>query len=298
MARDDEKGEIHYGADDNASGVAVVLEIAEHLADLKRRGQLRIIRDIEFAAWSGEELGLLGSKHYVDALCEELGGTDDLSSEIAAYVNLDMVGRMNEQLILNGIGSSPVWRREVERRNVPIGLPLSLSDDSYLPTDATSFYIKGVPVLHAFTGSHAEYHTPRDTADKLDYESMTDIGRFLELITISLATGAESPEYIAQQKPENIAPRAGLRAYLGTIPDYGDSEIPGLKLSGVATGGPAHQAGMKGGDIIVSLAGRKIENIYDYTYAIDALKIGQPAEVTVVRKGKRIEMEITPGARE
>ncbi|MEE9293399.1 MAG: M28 family peptidase [Phycisphaerae bacterium] len=320
LARGDEKDQIHYGADDNASGVAAVLEIAEQLADRQRRGKLGPLRDIEFAAWSGEELGLLGSKHYVDAVAQEtldresllgpsrqeLGETDDLTQSpriairgfIAAYINLDMVGRLDQHVILNGIGSSSIWRREVERRNVPVGLPLSLNDDSYMPSDATSFYIKGVPILNVFTGSHPEYHTPRDTADRLDYRGMTDIARFIGLIAGSVAANAETPDYIAQEKPENLAPRAGLRAYLGTIPDYGEAEIAGLKLSGVATGGPAHEAGLKGNDIIVSLAGRTIENIYDYTYAIDALKIGQPAEVIVVREGRRITLTIVPGSRE
>lgn len=303
LARDDERDQIHYGADDNASGVATILEIAEYLHSRLEAGSLHLERDIIFAAWSGEELGLVGSKHYVDALAAILpksahGEAPHLRSRLAAYINLDMVGRLREKLTLNGTGSSSIWHREIERRNAPIGLSLSLLPDTYLPTDATSFYLKGVPILSAFTGSHDEYHSPRDVPELLNYDGMESIGRFLALVCQGLATNAEAPDYVEQQAPENRGARAGLRAYLGTIPDYSEGAVKGLRLSGVAAGGPAEKAGLKGDDVVVELAGRKIENIYDYTYAIDAVKIGTPAKVIVVRAGKQIELEITPTSRE
>ncbi len=297
LARDDEKGAIHYGADDNASGVAATLEIAAWLADQQRRGKLALKRDVLFAAWSGEELGLLGSAHFVDQRAAA-GHSNDLSGRFAAYLNMDMVGRYRDELVLNGVGSSSIWKREIERRNAPIGLQLALKDDSYLPTDATSFYLKSVPILSAFTGSHEDYHSPRDTPDKLNYEGTHRIARFVGLIARALATTTDEPDYLEPTKPREQSARAGLRAYLGTIPDYGESEIPGLKISGVAQGGPADEAGLQGGDVIVELAGRTIENIYDYTYAIDAVKIGQKTSITVVRDGARKELQITPGSRE
>src|SRR5205814_762722 len=139
----------------------------------RKHGTLRLRRDLLFAAWSGEELGLLGSDHFVKtygrgnrasngdgAAHHQTPGGEPIYPTIAAYLNMDMVGRLRERLILQGIGSSSIWRSEIERCNVPVGLPITLQDDSYLPTDATSFYLHGVPILAAFTGAHSEYHTP------------------------------------------------------------------------------------------------------------------------------------------
>ncbi len=298
LAGHDEEDGIHYGADDNASGVAAILEVAEYLVDLKKRGKLALERDILFAAWSGEEMGLLGSKYYVDRLRKELGQPEHLRSAVAACLNLDMVGRMEEKLVLNGVASSKVWTREIERRNAPIGLPLALSNEAYLPTDATSFYLAGVPILSFFTGAHTDYHTPRDTPEKLNYEELARISRFTALLARSVATNPIAPDYVELEKPDTDASRAGLRVYLGTIPDYVEAEIPGLRLQGVGKGGPAYKAGLKSGDIIVELAGRKVENIHDYTFALDSLKVGETVTVVVVRGRERLTLEITPGSRE
>jgi C-terminal processing protease CtpA/Prc len=211
---------------------------------------------------------------------------------------MDMVGRLDKKLILQGVGSSSVWRGEIERRNVPVGLPITLQNDSYLPTDASVFFLRGVPILSAFTGSHADYHTPRDTPEKLNFDGLAKISRFIALVTRSLATRDAPPDYVAQAAPEKGRGRAGLRAYLGTIPDYAQSDVQGVKLSGVAANGPAARAGVRGGDIVVELAGRKIENIYDYTYAIEALKIGQEVEIVVRRGGEPVPLRVTPASRE
>ena len=308
LARDDERQAIHYGADDNASGVAAMLEVAEYLADQHAHGKMKLRRDILFAAWSGEELGLIGSNHFVNTL----GGIHAAEKEnqkhphhrhhsiypaIAACINMDMVGRLNKKLILQGVGSSSIWRGEIERRNVPVGLPIALQEDSYLPTDASSFYMHGVPVLSAFTGSHSEYHTPRDTPDTLNFEGTARVARLMGMITRSLAMRDTPPDYIAQSHPNQGRARARLRAYLGTIPDYA-AEVQGVKLGGATRNGPAARAGIQAADVIVELAGRKIENIYDYTFAIEALKIGQKVKIVVERDGKRITLDIVPGSRE
>ena len=154
-----------------------------------------------------------------------------------------------------------------------------------------------MPILSAFTGSHEDYHTPRDTPEKLNYDGAARVARLMGLVTLSIAQRDSAPDYISQERPAEGQRRANLRAYLGTIPDYAE-EVQGVKLSGVTKGGPASKAGVRGGDIIVELAGRKIDNIYDYTFAIEALKIGQKVEIAVRRKQKRILMEITPGSRE
>jgi len=299
LARDDERDGIHFGADDNASGVAAMLEIAEYLADQKSQGKLKLRRDILFVAWSGEEIGLIGSSHFAKTFQKtKHHGSETLYPVIAACLNMDMVGRLDKKLILQGVGSSGIWRGEIERRNVPVGLPITLQDDSYLPTDASTFFMRDVPILSAFTGSHSEYHTPRDTPEKLNYEGAAKISRLMALIARSVAMRETAPDFVAQAGPKQDARRAHLRAYLGTVPDYAESDTKGVKLSSVAKSGPADTAGVKGGDIVVELAGKKIENIYDYTYAIEALKIGQPVKIIVQRNGDRVTLEIVPGSRE
>jgi Tol biopolymer transport system component len=302
LARSEEREGIHCGADDNASGVAAMLEAAEWLVELQRKGKLPLQRDVIFAAWSGEELGLIGSKHFVDAIAAQQASADNIRGRVAAYLNMDMVGRLEKSLLLAGVGSSGIWRKEIEQRNAGVGLPIVLQEDGYLPTDATSFYLKGVPILSAFTGVHSDYHTPRDTADKLNYEGAAKVARFIALTARSIATNPSPPDFIAPTKPDPRAPgggtRATLRAYLGTIPDYAPAEVPGLKLNGVATGGPAHAAGVRGGDIIVELGGRKVENIYDYTYALEGLRVGEKTTIVVLRDGQRLTLDMTPGSRE
>jgi hypothetical protein len=262
-----------------------------------------------FAAWSGEELGLLGSDHFVKALAKRDVATkvDSASSHgpsgerpiypaIAACLNMDMVGRLEKNLILQGVGSSSIWRGEIERRNAPVGLPITLQDDSYLPTDASSFYLRGVPILSAFTGAHSDYHTPRDTPEKLNYEGAAQVARFMGLVAVGLAAGEAPPDYI-QQSVKDTATSGRLRAYLGTIPDYAE-EVTGVMLSGVSKDSPADKAGVKSRDVIVELAGKKVENIYDYTHAIEGLKIGEPVNLVVIRDGKQVRLKITPASRD
>lgn len=340
LAGDNETSKIHYGADDNASGVAAMLEIAQYVAAQRRLGNLKLKRDLLIAGWSGEELGLFGSqafandylKLYPEAkalLAEsategegaELDPNDPhaglslaplgshgaspavkpLYPAIAAYLNLDMVGRLRDKLVVQGIGSSPAWESTVQRRNVPVGLNIQLDRTSTrLPTDAAVFVGRRVPSLAAFTGAHEDYHTPRDTADKLNYEGAAKIAQLFAMVARGLLTDDEPVEFKLDEGEaiESEVPRTRLTAYLGTIPDYGGADIKGVKLSGVGKSGPAEQAGVQAGDIIVELAGKKIENIYDYTYAIEALKIGEPIKMVVLRGQERIIIDVTPGSRE
>jgi Tol biopolymer transport system component len=315
MVRSGEEGKVHPGADDNASGSAVVLGLALSIdapaaspAASARKGEpgnahtstggvtsangaVKPRRGIIFALWSGEEIGLIGSA----AFCEHPPVPLD---KVAAYVNFDMVGRLREnKLTMQGVGSSKFWRRELEKRNVVAGFNLVLQDDPYLPTDTTSFYPKHIPVLNFFTGSHEDYHRPTDTPDKINAEGMARIENFARQIVLDLATAPERPDYgRVQRSDEGQGSRDNLRAYLGTIPDY-STEVKGVKLSGVRGGSPAEKGGLQGGDVIVEFAGQKIANIYDYTYALDAVKIGTPVKVTVEREGRRTELTVTPEAR-
>lgn len=323
LARAEEEGKIHVGADDNASGVAAMLEIAQYIAAQKRGGAIDMQRDLVVAAWSGEELGLFGSQAFVGrftelfpkapvsvadphaaAIAQAHGmspGAEPLTEAIAAYLNLDMVGRLQEKLIIQGIGSSPGFAGEVQRRNVPVGLALQLDrTSSRLPTDASALVARQVPILSAFTGAHEDYHTPRDTPEKLNFEGLAKVGRLFGLLTRGFLTAESVPVFELDEGDANReeAPRARLTAYLGTIPDYAAGDVQGLKLSGVSADGPAEKAGLQGGDVIVELAGRKIEDIYDYTYAIEALKIGETVDIRINRDGKTRTLKITPGSRE
>ncbi len=289
--RKGEEGQVCGGADDNASGVSVLLEIAADTARRSASNPSDSERGVVFAFWSGEEIGLLGSSHFA-----EHGPLK--STNVVAYLNFDMVGRMrNNRLILQGVGSSTSWKKLIERRNVAAGFDLALQEDPYLPTDTTAFYPRRIPVLAFFTGSHEDYHRPTDQHDKLDYDGMERIATFAGRLLSDLRQPTTVPDYVeVVRSGGNVGSRESLRAFLGTIPDYA-TEVEGVKLSGVRGGSPADQAGVKTGDIITSLAGRKIANIYDYTYALDAVKIGQPVELVVRRQDQSLTLQVTPVAR-
>ena len=290
FARKDEEGQIHSGADDNASGTASLLELAHSLGNSSQQNS-QSRRGVIFAAWSGEEMGLMGSAAFANK-------PPVSHSNIVAYLNFDMVGRLREnKLTLQGVGSSSVWKKLIEKRNVVSGFDLTLQSDPYLPTDTTSFYPKGIPVLAFFTGSHDEYHRPADKANTLNYEGLERVTQFARLILRDLLHAKERPDYIKVKRQDKGGNRDGLRAYLGTVPDYAGGDIKGVKISGTRAGAPAEKGGMKAGDIIVVFNGQKIENIYDYTYAIDAVKIGKPVKVIVERGKKRVTLTITPEAR-
>ena len=291
LARKGEEGQIHNGADDNASGTAVVLDLAATLSEAYQEHPEKFKRGVIFALWSGEELGLIGSTHFVNNPVVPL-------EKVAAYINFDMVGRLREnKLILQGVGSSSVWTKLIEKRNIPIGFNLTLQTDPYLPTDVTAFYPKEVPVLSFFTGGHEDYNRPTDDIETLNYEGLERIAHLAHGILSDLISTVERPEYVRVERSQSEeGSRDTLRAYLGTIPDY-TTEGTGVKLSGVRAGGPADKAGLKGGDIIVEFGGQEITNIYDYTYALDAVKIGEPVKVIVLREGKQVKLTVTPEAR-
>ena len=238
-------GKTYYGADDNASGTCGMLELVRRYAAMKERQGRRIV----FCAFSAEEKGLYGSMEYVKHPPFPLDTT-------AFMINMDMIGRLKDALILQGVGSSSVWAREIEQRNAVVGLSITPIADTYLPTDATSFYVAGVPILAAFTGSHEEYHSPRDTADLINYKGLYDVTRLMSLFARSQANAATPPDYIKVEQTQTQG-RVG-NVFLGTIPDYASENIKGVKISGVVQGGPAAKAGLQGGDVIVGLGGHCI----------------------------------------
>lgn len=297
-AADPQRHAIHHGADDNASGMAGVLEIAQAMAGQAKEGKLVLKRDVIFAGWSGEEIGLLGSNAWCRDMAASSGDVNaKLTARLCANLNMDMIGRMRSSVMLQGLGSSEWWAGEIERRNAVTALPVQTQQDCYLPTDSSTFYLRGVPILNAFTGSHDDYHKPSDTPEKVNYEGAATISRFMMLVGRSLASSQDEPPYREMKKPTD-AGRGGLRVYLGTIPDYSQEGVEGVKLSGVSAIGPAAKAGLKAGDVITKLAGKDIKNIYDYTFIMGVLKIGQETDMEIMRDGKKVELKITPGSRD
>ncbi len=275
---------VHPGADDNASGVAAVLALA------RAASRQPFDRPLLIAFWSGEESGLLGSNAFVR--------DEVVRDEVAAYLNLDMVGRMREnRLTVQAMGSSGIWPGVVERANVPAGFDLALSDDPYLPTDSSVFNSAGIPTLNLFTGTHQDYHRPSDTADRLNYEDLARVARFATLVARRVAEIEPVPEFVrVERSTEDTPARSSMRVYTGTIPEYA-TEVQGLLLGGVMAGGPAEEAGLRKGDVIVEFGEVAVLNIYDYMNALEAARIGEPIRVVALRDGERIEFTLTPTAR-
>ena len=285
LAPQNEHGAIHNGADDNASGVAAVLAAGAWLVEQE------LGRGIILAFWSGEELGLLGSSEFVKAAPLPI-------EQISAYLNFDMVGRARDnRLSLQAVGTSEAWRGLIEQSNVPVGFNVSLQDDPYLPTDVMSLNAASVPSLNFFTGSHEDYHRPTDDADSINYDDLDRVARLGALIGRKVALREDPLEFVQVEQVAQQGLRASVRVFTGTIPDY-TSDVEGLLLSGVIEGGPAAIAGLQEGDVIVEFAGQSITNIYDYTYALDAVKIGEALAVVFIRDGERLEVILIPTARQ
>jgi hypothetical protein len=295
-----EVGQIHNGADDNASGTAALIELAEYFGaptpadaaspDRGGGGQpARAKRSLLFAAFSGEEIGLLGSSYYVKNPTIPL-------ERVVAMLNMDMIGRSkNDVVTVIGTGTSPQWKELLSVANGPLGLTLKESDSGFGGSDQSTFYARDRPVLHFFTGVHPEYHTPQDDWELINAPGEEKIARLVAGVLENLGARAERIAF-AKVKTEGPSMSGGFRVYLGTIPDYSE-EVEGVKLTGVREGSPAAAAGLQGGDVIVEFAGRAIKNIYDYTYALQEARPGEPVTVGVLRDGERITVTVTPTKR-
>jgi C-terminal processing protease CtpA/Prc len=202
----------------------------------------------------------------------------------------------DNKLAAQATGTSPVWGSLIERANVRAGFDIAIQPDPYQPTDVSSFNDASVPSLNFTTGAHTDYHKPSDTADKINYEDLDRIVDLATAITRQLLDLDTPPLFTKVEQSSQTASRTGLRVSTGTVPDY-TADVKGLLLGGVVAGGPAEKAGLQKGDIIVQIAGQSITNIYDYTYALDLLKIDQPVKVVYTRAGKRTETTLTPTAR-
>ncbi|HUI08803.1 MAG TPA: M28 family peptidase [Bacteroidota bacterium] len=269
---------IHHGADDNASGTAGLLELARAFAG--ERASLG--RSLVFAFFSGEELGTLGSAYYVSHPAVPLDRT-------VAMLNMDMVGRLTgKALTVNGTGTSPAWEGVLDRENADSSLSLTRVPDGYGPSDHAQFYGKDVPVLFFFTGTHADYHRPSDTWDKINYPGEEKVVRFVYRVALDIDRARSRPPFTraaAAQSPGGDA--RAFRTTLGIIPEYSFSGN-GMKIGVVRPGGPAEKAGLKPGDVIVRMAGRTIVNIYDYMEMLGKLKGGDRADLVVMRDGREV----------
>jgi hypothetical protein len=291
----------HVGADDNASGVSVMLAVAEKLAARRPTGSnggsrgWRPEHSLVFTAFSAEEMGLVGSSHFTDQPPRPL-------PTIEAMVNLDMVGRLRaNRLSVMGVGSAselPDLVRGVNQDVRTARFELKTAEDGYGPSDHQSFYKKNVPVLMLFTGAHADYHKPSDTWDKVSGRGLARVAAFTQALVESLDARPRLTFTKARSdaSPGRIAGGGGFGAWLGTIPDYMQTE-GGVLLSGVRDNSPAAAAGLEANDVIVRFDGIRVDNIYDYTFALRTRKPGQEVRITVKRGGVERDLVATLGRR-
>ncbi|MGE4131188.1 MAG: M28 family peptidase, partial [Bdellovibrionales bacterium] len=287
LAKGDQRGLAHPGADDNASGVAAVLSMAKDITQKYQARQITLRQNIVFAIWSGEEVGILGSTDFLQK---------NPVGPISAYINLDMVGRLRDHLIVQGVGSAQDWTTWLEPVAQRAPVSIKLQSDPYLPTDALSFYLKRIPAISFFTGAHPEYHTPADKPELINSAGLLAVAGVVQDLAVELA--GEANPALRYQKVESTdrgnGGGRGFRLYLGTIPDYSSETQAGVKISGTSKNSPAEKAGLKPGDVIVELGGIKINTMNDYVYCLQALKADAPAKMRVLRAGAETTLEIVP----
>jgi hypothetical protein len=275
----------HLGADDNASGVAGILEIARALKSAPRRKQ-----DVLFMAFSAEESGVLGSSHLIH---EPPPGLDP--KKFRAMLNLDMVGRLRDnQLTVLGAKTASEWQTLVPAACDRQRLECALGSDGYGPSDQTSFYAAGVPVLHFFSGSHPDYHKPTDTAERINAGGAAQIAKLVADVAQAV-TDAPGPLAFQAVAPE--APKGDVRSFnasLGTIPDYaGPTDGSGILLAGVRPGSAAEKAGLRRGDTLVALGKTELKSLHDFMFVLNGAKPGQTLTARVKRDGKVLDLQVT-----
>ena len=288
--------EVHNGADDNASGGAALIEIARTIIAGKS-----LDRTALFIAFTGEEKGLWGSGHFVR------DPTVDLSNSVG-MLNLDMVGRMDgDALTIFGFGTAQEWDQVVDEANLDLDQPLDISKapDGYGPSDHSSFYGEGIPVLHLFTGTHEDYHRPSDDWQLINSSGLDRVVALTAGIVKQLAEGGsnsvtltpiQQPAPSQTPSPSSSSTSGYGSAYLGTIPDMTPNDR-GLRLTGVREGSPADQGGLRAGDVVVEFDGTAIGDIYAYTYALQAKKPGDEVTIIVQRGEERVPLQVVLGER-
>jgi len=281
-------GEVHHGADDNASGTAGVIEIARIAANNNHAWK----RSVLFIAFAGEEIGLLGSSNFANHPTVPVQSID-------AMINMDMIGRVtNDRLFIGGVGTSPSLKQTVEDLNKTVGLELNFSDSGYGSSDHTSFNAKKVPVLFFFSGLHTDYHKPSDTSDKINAPGAVKILSLVYGTVDRIATDPGRLPYheIAEPPQAGRGSGGGYGPYFGSVPDFRD-DLKGVLFSDVQNNSPAAKAGLKGGDLLVEFDGKQILTLSDYAYALRTKKPGDIVAVVVKRNGQDVKADVTLEAR-
>jgi len=267
---------IHNGADDNASGVAVLLNIADKLSVSNKNNNYL------FIAFSGEEKGLLGSNYFVK------NPTID-TKKVSYMINMDMVGRLNEEhtVAVHGVGTSPIFKQTILAHKD--SLTIAEHESGIGPSDHTSFYLADIPVLHFFTGQHADYHKPSDDSDKLNYEGMETISNYIYSIISDLDNNGKLDFKKTKNESEDVP---AFKVALGVVPDYLYTG-KGMRIDGISEDKPAQKAGLQKGDVVVKLGDNEVTDMMSYMKALSTFDTGQTAIVTIGRGGELLDIEVT-----
>lgn len=270
--------QIHNGADDNASGTAGVMELAEYFGNNPKLSKYNLV----FVNFTGEELGLLGSSYFVK-------NSPIPVHKIKAMINMDMIGRLDSlmELTINGTGTSSIWQNTLDSLNKFYNFKLIKIDDGYSPSDNTSFYSQNIPVLFFFTGIHSDYHRPSDDFDKINFEGQAKILEYIKDLITSLNN--KSIDVIITPKKNET--KTSFRVYVGTVPDFSYNG-QGYKTSNIAKNSPGEKAGLKAGDIIIKFGDIDVMNIYDFTFALSKYNIGDEVEVTFIRDNQQMKTKL------
>ncbi len=281
---------IRNGADDNASGTAAIMELARLLRASPPRSSVAIV------AFSGEELGLLGSAHFV-ANPPAPFATDS----VRAMLNFDMVGRVrNDRLLVFGTATAAEWPDLVTAANRPTQFTLAMVGDGFGPSDHSSFYARNIPVLHFFSDAHEDYHRASDDAERINVAGIARVVRLAERIVHAIGDRAAPLTFVqatVTASARSAAPRSGAQAYLGSVPDMAAGDRPGLRLTGVTPGSPADRAGLRADDLVVLLGGATVSDLTSYSDALYAHKPGDEVEIVVLRGSERLTLRVTLGRR-
>ena len=281
-------GQIHHGADDNASGTSGVIEMAK--AAVEARQDFK--RSVIFMAFAGEEHGLLGSSYYVNHPTSPLDKT-------IAMVNLDMIGRAGGRIMVDGLGSAPSIEDDLKaaEKVSPLNLRAMRGGPGAGASDDATFLLRRIPAVNFFSGFHSDYHRPSDTWDKIDARGGAAVADLALALTRQLSNRAERPDFVdtvQEQDPHstgNVGAVSGYGPYFGSVPDFAN-EGQGVKFAEVRTGSPAAKAGLRGGDVMISFAGAPIKTLYDFTFALREKKPGDRVDVVVLRDGKEIRATV------
>ena len=286
----DAKDAIRNGADDNASGTAGIMELARLLAANPPR------RSVAIVAFSGEELGILGSSFFVANPPAPLA-----IDSVHAMLNFDMIGRLrNDRLLVFGTGTSQEWPTLISAANGPTHFTLAQVPDGFGPSDHSAFYARNIPVLHFFSDTHEDYHRASDDADRINTAGIARIVALAERIARDVGDRDARLTFtptVASSTPRNSPDRSGPQPYLGSVPDMAAGDRPGLRLTGVTPGSPADRAGLKAGDIVVSLGGVQVVDLTSYSNALYAHKPGDEVDIVVMRGNERMTLHVTLGRR-